>query len=114
MLACTDINITNWKIDPKYAIVLHACLVQSANQLVRSPLCQPTLFTQNSEINSCCIYGHINNLFEKAQNKGSWSLSTLPVLQTGCMGIPGCVNLSQHRRRAFPLAECSLPWSSLI
>lgn len=38
----------------------------------------------------------------------------LPALQTGCRGSPGCVNLSQHRRRAFPLAECSLPWSFLI
>lgn len=37
-----------------------------------------------------------------------------PALQTGCMGSPGCVNLSQHRKRAFSLAECSLLWSFLI
>lgn len=30
------------------------------------------------------------------------------------MGRPEWINLSQHRRRAFPQAECSLPWSFLI
>ena len=38
----------------------------------------------------------------------------LPVPQTGCRGRPVYVNLSQRRRRAFPLAECSSPWSYLI